>query len=444
MTFNWDVIRDEVTRYLQDLVRINTTNPPGNETPAAEYVAGILTREGFDPLVLESVPGRGNLIARLKGDGRGSPLLLMAHLDVVPAEAEKWEHPPFSGDVTGGYVWGRGTLDTKELVATELMVLLLLKRQSRQLGRDIILMANADEEAGGKFGAGWIVKEHPDLIRADFAINEGGGFGMDILDRRFYACQVAEKGTARFALRTRGRPGHGSQPHRDNAILRLADAVQKIGNADLPAHVTNTVRLFVEGIAGRVDRQYAGLVRDLLDPRRYHRTMQRLPIDDGLRSMFYAMLHNTVTPTMLSAGSKINVIPSIAEARCDARLLPGQTAHDLARELQPVMGKDAEIEFLDETVAIESDFKTPLFSTISRAMARHAPDATLLPYLVVGATDARHVSKLGTRVYGFSPMDGPSAELDRVHGHDERISIDNLVFGTRVLYDVVCDFCSSV
>ncbi len=444
MTFNWDGVRGEVTRYLQDLVRFDTTNPPGNETPAAEYLAGILKREGFEPLVLESVPGRGNLVARLKGNGRAAPLLLMAHLDVVPAEAEKWEHPPYSGDLAGGYVWGRGTLDIKELVAMELMVLLLLKRQACRLGRDVILMANADEEAGGKFGAGWIVKEHPDLIQADFAINEGGGFGMDILDRRFYACQVAEKGTARFAMRTRGRAGHGSQPHRDNAILRLAEAVQKVGNADLPVHVTNTVRLFIEGIAGRVERQYAGLVRDLLDPRRYHRTMQRLPIDDGLRSMFYAMLHNTVTPTMLAAGSKINVIPSIAEARCDARLLPGQTAHDLARELQPVVGRDVEIEFLDDTVAIESDFKTPLFSTISHVMARYAPDATVLPYLVVGATDARHVSKLGTRVYGFSPMVGPTAELDRVHGHDERISIENLVFGTRVLYDVVCDFCSSV
>ncbi len=443
MTFNWDAVRDETTQYLQDLVRFDTTNPPGNETRAAEYLAGILKREGFDPKVLESVPGRGNLIVRLKGDGRAAPLLLMAHLDVVPAEAEKWKHPPFSGDIVNGYVWGRGTLDTKELVAMELMVLLLLKRRNQPIGRDIIWMANADEEAGGKFGAGWVVKEHPDLIRADFAINEGGGFGLDILDRRFYACQVAEKGTARFAMRTRGRPGHGSQPHRDNAILKLADAVQSIGHADLPVHVTNTVRLFVEGIAGRVDRPYAALVRDLLDPKKYRRTMERLPIDDGLRSMFYAMLHNTVTPTMLSAGNKINVIPSVAEARCDARLLPGQTAHDLARELQPIVGREVDIEFLDDTVALETDFKTPLFSTISRVMARYTPDASVLPYLVVGATDARHVGKLGTHVYGFSPMMGPTAELDRVHGHDERISIENLGFGTRVLHDIVCEFGAS-
>ncbi len=443
MTFNWDSICDETTQYLQDLIRLDTTNPPGNETRAAEYLAAILKREGFEPQVLESVPGRGNLTVRLKGDGRATPLLLMVHLDVVPAEAEKWTHPPFSGNMADGYIWGRGTLDTKALAAMELMVLLLLKRQNQPLARDIIWMANADEEAGGKFGAGWMVKEHPDLIRADFAINEGGGFGLNILDQHFYACQVAEKGTARFAMRTRGRPGHGSQPHRDNAILKLADAIQKIGNAELPVHPTNTVRLFVEGIAGRVDRPYAGLVRDLLDPKKYRHAMEHLPIDDGLRSMFYAMLHNTVTPTMLAAGAKINVIPSDAQARCDARLLPGQTAHDLLHEVQPIVGRDVEIEFLDDTPALESDFKTPLFSTISRVMARHKPDATLLPYLVVGATDARHVSKLGTKVYGFSPMTGPTAELDRVHGHDERISIENVSYGTRVLYDVVCEFCAS-
>ncbi len=443
MDLNWDSICDEATQYLQDLIRLDTTNPPGNETPAADYLATILTREGFDPQVLESVPGRGNLIVRLKGDGRAAPLLLMVHLDVVPAESERWTHPPFSGDVANGYIWGRGTLDTKGLAALELMVLLLLKRQNAPLARDVIWMANADEEAGGKFGAGWMVKEHPDLIRADFAINEGGGFGLDILDRRFYACQVAEKGTARFAMRTRGRPGHGSQPHRDNAILKLADAIQKIGMADLAVHPTNTVRLFVEGIAGRVERSYAELVRDLLDPRKYSQAIKRLPVDDGLRSMFYAMLHNTVTPTMLAAGTKINVIPSVAEARCDARLLPGQTAHDLLREVQPIVGREVEIEFLDDTLALESDFKTPLFSTISRVMARHKPDATLLPYLVVGATDARHVSKLGTKVYGFSPMTGSTAELDRVHGHDERISIENVGFGARVLYDVVSEFCAS-
>jgi acetylornithine deacetylase/succinyl-diaminopimelate desuccinylase-like protein len=443
MTINWNAIRDETTRYLQDLVRIDTTNPPGNETKAAKYLAGILKRERIEPTILEAAPGRGNIVARLKGDGRAAPLLLMAHLDVVPAEVDKWTHPPFSADIADGFIWGRGTLDTKELVAMDLMVMLLLKRENTPLARDIILMANADEEAGGQMGAGWMVKQYSDLIRAKYAINEGGGFGLDIMGQRFFTCQVAEKGTARFAMRTRGRPGHGSQPHRDNAVLKLADAIQKIGVSELPLHVTATVKLFIEGVAAKLGKPFDADLRALLDAKKYRAAIERLPLDDGLRSMFYAMLHNTVTPTMLNAGTKINVIPSVAEARCDARVLPGQTSNDLLRELRAVVGNAVEIEFLDDTPALEVNYKTPLFDTIMRVMARHEPSASVLPYLVVGATDARHVRKLGTKIYGFSPMFAPTAELDRVHGHDERISIDNIAFGTRVLYEIVSEFATS-
>jgi acetylornithine deacetylase/succinyl-diaminopimelate desuccinylase-like protein len=438
---NWSAIRGEATHYLQDLIRIDTTNPPGNETKAAEYLAGVLKREGIEPTILESVPGRGNLVARLKGDGRAAPLLLMVHLDVVPAEADKWTHPPFGGEIANGFLWGRGTLDTKELAAMELMVLLLLKRANVPLGRDVIFMANADEETGGRMGAGWMVKEHPDLIRAEYAVNEGGGFAIDLLGQRFFTCQVAEKGTARFVMRTRGRPGHGSQPHRDNSVLKLADAVQKIGSTDFPHHATQTVKLFLEAVAANLGKPYDRELLALLDAAKYPVTLQHLPLDDGMRTMFYAMLHNTVTPTMLSAGSKVNVIPSFAEAKCDARLLPGQTSQGLLRELRAVIGNDVEVEFLDDTPALESDWKSPLYDTITRVVARHAPKAPLLPYLVVGATDARHVRKLGTKVYGFSPMLAPTSELDRVHGHDERISLDNLEFGTRVLHELVSEFC---
>lgn len=439
---NWSAVREESTRYLQDLVRIDTTNPPGNETTAAEYLASVLKREGFEPQVLESAPGRGNLVARLKGDGRAAPLMLMVHIDVVPAEADKWTRPPFSGDIHDGYIWGRGTLDTKGLAAMELTTLLLLKRQGLPLARDIIFMANADEETGGRLGAGWMVREHPELIRSEYAINEGGGFGIDILGERFYTCQVGEKGTARFVMRTRGRAGHASQPHRDNAVLKLADAIQKIGGAELPVHVCATTRLFLETVAAQVDRQYGAELRALIDPKRYRWAIERLPIDESMRSMLFAMLHNTVTPTMLNAGTKINVIPSVAEARCDARVLPGQTSHDILREVTGVLGKAVEIEFLDDTPALEADFRTPLFDAIDCVVQKYDSKATLLPYLVVGATDARHVTKMGTKVYGFTPMFAPTCELDRVHGHDERISIENLAFGTRILYDVVSGFCA--
>jgi acetylornithine deacetylase/succinyl-diaminopimelate desuccinylase-like protein len=443
MTDNWNVTRDQVTRYLQDLVRIDTSNPPGNETRAAEYLAGVLRSEGLEPTVLESAPGRGNIVARLQGDGRAAPLLLMAHLDVVPVEADKWAHPPFGAEIIDGYIWGRGTLDTKDLVAAELMVMLLLKREGKQLARDIIFMANADEEAGGRLGAGWVVEKHPDLIRAEYAINEGAGFAFDILGQRFFTCQTSEKGTARFTMRTHGRPGHGSQPHPDNAVLKLADAIQKIGAAEFPHHATKSVRDFFEGIAAHVDKQYRSDVLALLDAKKYTTAMKHLPIDDSMRSMLYAMLHNTVTPTMLNAGTKINVIPSAAEARCDARLISGQTTDDLLRELRAVIGERVEIVFEDNRMGRESDHRTPLFETITRVLARYEPHAPVLPLLVVGATDARHVTKLGTKVYGFRPMIAPMEELDTVHGHNERVSIDNMLFGTRVLYDVVREFASA-
>ncbi len=440
MTLNWNAIRDETTRYLQDLIRIDTTNPPGNETRAAEYLAAVFKREGIEPIVLESAPGRGNIVARLKGDGRAAPLLLMAHLDVVPVEADKWEHPPFGGDIIDGYLWGRGALDTKQLAAMELMVMLLLKREGKPLARDVIFMGNADEEAGGKLGAGWMVEHHRDLINAEYAINEGGGFGVEFMGHTFFTCQTGEKGTARFTMRTRGKPGHASQPHADNAILKLADAIQKIGAAKFPLHVTPTVRVFFERIAAKLGQPYATLLPALLDSKRYDAVMSRLPLNESMRAMLYAMLHNTVTPTMLNAGTKINVIPSVAEAKCDARLLPGFTADDLLRELRAFLDHDVEIEFQDNTPGREADHRTPLFETIARVMARHVPDAPVLPYLVVGATDARHVTKLSTRVYGFCPMRAPMEELDSVHGHNERIALENLEFGTRVLYDVVSEF----
>ncbi len=435
------MVREQVVSHLQNLVRLNSTNPPGNETPVAEYLAHVLRDEGIDSNILEAAPGRGNLVAKIKGDGRAAPLLIMAHLDTVPSEPDKWSHEPLSGDLANGFVWGRGTLDTKNLVAMELMVMLLIKRSGKDLARDLIFMGNADEETGGRLGAGWLVKEYPDLIRSEYAINEGGGFGLKILGRPYFTCQIGEKGTARFALRAHGRSGHASQPHWDNAVLKLARAVEKIGTTEMPLHVTETARRFIEGIAENSYGQYQADLRGLLDSRRHRACMDRLPLEDGLPSMLHAMLHNTVTPTMLNAGTKINVIPSVAEARCDARILPGQTARDLENELAGLTGNGVEIEFLDNTPGFEGNHETVLFDTITNVMMRHRPDAKVLPYLVVGATDARHVRKLGTKVLGFSPMFAPSSELDRVHGHNERISVDNLEFGTRVLYDVVTQFC---
>jgi acetylornithine deacetylase/succinyl-diaminopimelate desuccinylase-like protein len=279
------------------------------------------------------------------------------------------------------------------------------------------------------------------LIRAEYAINEGGGFGSKILGKRIYSVQTGEKGTARFTLRARGRAGHGSMPHRENAVLRLAAGLGKLGEATLPQHVVPTARLRIEGLAQVLGGRVGSSLRLLLDSKNGTDILEKLPLDEGLRGVLYAMLHNTVTPTMLRAGSKINVIPSMAEARVDARLLPGQTKETFLKELRAVLDNSFEIEFDENaTPGLEFDPASPLYDTFKRVLGRYDPEATILPELNAGATDARHVAKLGTKVYGFCPMYDRDREMERVHGHDERISLENVEFGTRMLYEVVSEF----
>lgn len=434
---------DSAVTYLRALLCINTVNPPGNEVEACRYVASVLAGANIESSILEAAPSRGNLVARLKGDGRAAPLLLMAHLDVVPVEAEHWSHPPFEAVEHEGFLYGRGALDTKELVAMELAAFIALKELRVPLARDVVLMFNADEEAGGRLGAGWMVREHPELIRAEYAINEGGGFGTTILGKRIYNIQTGEKGTARFTLRARGKPGHGSMPHSDNAVLKLAHGLELLGNATLPRHLVSTTQLYIEGLAKAVGGQAGAVLRELVNGENGNLSLDTLPIDPGLTNLLYAMMHNTATPTKLNAGGKINVIPSTAEAQVDGRILPGQTQSSFLRELRTVLDDSHEIEFHEHSsVGIEMDPQSPLLDTISRVLKRHDPEAQLLPELVVGATDARHVSKLGTKVYGFCPMFDNASEMERVHAHDERISIENIKFGARVVYDVVSEFAS--
>ena len=433
----------DVTRLTQDLIRFDTTNPPGNETPCIEYIAAILRREGIEPVVLESAPGRGNLVARLKGDGSLPPILLMGHVDVVPAEADHWQRPPFSGDLVDGIVWGRGATDMKQMVAMELMTVLMLKRAGVPLKRDVILMVNGDEETGGRLGAGFIAQQHPDLIRdAEYAINEGGATSLELDGKTFFVCATAEKASARFTLRGRGEPGHGALPHTRNAILPLAQALARLIETPLPLRVTKTARAHVEAIASHVNHGLSATLIDLLDPATHDAAMAALPLSEPIKRRLAASLHNTATPTILRAGTKINVIPAVAEADVDCRILPGTTLDALEGELRAVVGSQVEIEFGPVYQPLESDPASPLFETMRHVLAEHAPGAVLAPDLIVGGTDAKSVAPLGIKVYGFVPMryEGPSMAA-LAHNHDERVSVANLEFGTRVLYDVVSRFC---
>jgi acetylornithine deacetylase/succinyl-diaminopimelate desuccinylase-like protein len=442
---DWQAVGDEVIDHLRALLRLDTRNPPGNEIRAAEYIGAVLDREGIPYEIVGPSPDRATIVARLTGDGSAQPLLLMSHTDVVAVEPDKWTHDPFAAEIADGFIYARGALDMKHMVTMELMTMLLLKRSGVRLKRDVIYMAAADEEVGGHQGAGWVVRNRPDLIQAEYALNEGGGSGMEINGRRYYTVQTAEKGTARFRMRVRGTPGHGSVPHDDNAVLKLAEALVKLRQQAMPVHFTASLRGFVEGIASAQAPDVAAALRAVIaDEAQADAAIANLPFEPSFKYRLGAMIRNSVSPTMLNAGSQINVIPSIAEASLDGRILPGWTHDIFEQEIRAVVGDDVEIEFLDPQSALEADPQSPLFDVITAVLADHDAEATPIPTLLTGATDAKHVARLGTKVYGFAPglYDGPG-EWNRIHGHDERVSVRSVQWGTRVLYEIVERFAGA-
>ncbi|GAC1530163.1 MAG: M20/M25/M40 family metallo-hydrolase [Chloroflexota bacterium] len=429
---------NEAIRTLQDLLRIDTTNPPGNETAAVRYIAEVLHREGYKPQILESAPGRGNVVVRYPGTGELPPLLLYGHVDVVVAEDQYWTHAPFSGDLADDCIWGRGALDMKSMVSQELLVMLALQRTGTRLKRDVIFAATADEEVGGKAGMGWLVDQHPDLIRAEYGLGEGGGSTMYIAGKPFYDVRTAEKGTCRFILRARGNPGHGSIPRSDSAVTKLAQAVVRLSSASLPFSSTPTVAALFEALGETL--KLPNHLRPF-NEKSVARVLEMLPLDFG--QYLHAVTHDTAVPTCLQAGQKINVIPTVAEAAVDGRYLPGNNAESFLEEIRTIVGDDIELEIVDSDPPPEAVLGGPLYDTIASVMQRHEPDATILPIVLAGATDAKHLSRLGTRCLGFGPIkvaEGfPIEQL--VHGHDERIPVDGYIWGIDVLHDIVVQFC---
>ncbi|MGI8826553.1 MAG: M20/M25/M40 family metallo-hydrolase [Chloroflexota bacterium] len=430
---------DEAVRYLRDVLRIDTTNPPGNETEAAQYLAEVLRRDGYDPIVRESAPGRGNVVARYPGTGALPPLLLYGHMDVVMAEPQRWTLAPFSGEVADGCIWGRGALDMKSLVVQELMVMLMLRRRGVRLRRDVIFAATADEEVGGRAGMGFLVDHHRSLVQAEYGLSEGGGTTMYVAGKALYDVRTAEKGTCRFRLRALGRPGHGSVPRADTAVTKAAEAVLALQRARFPFRATPTVDAFFKELCRALS-----LPPDMhaLDEHNFDRVMQILPAD--LAHYLHAITHDTVVPTGLRAGRKINVIPGEADVFVDGRYLPGQTAGEFLGEVRGILGPGYEIESTDMSEPLEDPPGDPLFQTIRSVMHRYAPGSIVAPIMLAGATDAKHVARMGTRCLGFGPLrvaEGfPLEHL--IHGHDERIPIEGFAWGIDVLHDIVSEFCA--
>ncbi len=434
----------EATAFLQRLIQFDTTNPPGNELACAQYIAEVFAGESLAAEVVEPVPGRGSVVARLPGSGAKRPLLLLSHLDVVPAVAADWRHPPFGGEIADGCVWGRGALDTKNLTALWMSLLLAVKRQGLTPSRDLVFAATGDEEMGGTWGVGWLVEHRPDLVLdCEFALNEGGGAGARLAGRTVYHLQTGEKGIAWTRVTATGTGGHASMPHPDNPVVRLAGALHRIGTTPLPLRLTDTFRLYVERLAAALGPELGPVVKEALGEESAERALAALG-DDYEASTIRAMSRNTACPTVVRASDKTNVIPREASALVDCRVLPGQTPEDLLAQLREILGLEGRpeekirLELERANPASESPPDTELTRAVEKALAKHDPDATLVPFLSPGGTDGRYLRPRGIVCYGFCPL-LPGEDQASVHGVDERLSLRSIEFGLKVLWDVIAE-----
>ena len=416
MTISWQAFQQEALDSLRALVRLDTTNPPGNERIAVDYLADALGAHGVKAVIRESAPTRANLVARIAGiDSSAGALLLSSHTDVVPVERSGWTREPFSGEIAQGCVWGRGSIDMKSKCAMDLAMMTALKRANARPNRDVMMVAVADEEAGSDYGAKFLVERHPDLVRAGYVLNEVGGFTVHLGSRRFYPIQVAEKGFVTVKMKVTAMPGHGSMPRSDTAISRMSELITKIVKTPMRQKVSPFMR----------------------------KTLAEMGVPvEGAGLLFQPMLANTVSPTILRAGYKDNVIPGEATVVLDGRTLPGEDPESFMAELREIVGPDPTFELIKTAPPAETSPDTPLFELIAKSVEAADPGARAIPWMIPGATDSKFYSKLGAACYGFSPVrlepHMPFGSL--YHGNDERLPIDGFNWGLKVYADVVLKF----
>jgi acetylornithine deacetylase/succinyl-diaminopimelate desuccinylase-like protein len=426
---DWKALGEETAGVLTDLIRIDTQNPPGGETPAARVIARKLEAEGISAEVLESAPGRGNVHARLRGSGGARPIILLAHLDVVPADPSTWSVPPFAGERRDGYVYGRGALDAKGVAAIQLMTMIALKRSGQPLARDVILLATADEETGGRAGAGWITEHRPDLLGdAEYLLTEGDNIHEPQPGRYVVQVAVAEKTPCWVKLTAKGEGGHGSTPAAETAVTRLVRALEHVREYRSPIKVVPAVEDYFAAVApletpplrDRLSHLAASLENPDFVSEFTHNARQN------------ALVRNTMTPTVLQGSPKTNVIPDQASAHLDCRLLPGEDPKDFLATLRDVISDEqVQIDTLLSFPASSSDSKSALMTAI-RALAQN-DGAAVVPSVIPGFTDSHYFRAKGVASYGFVPFVLQQSDEKTVHGTDERVSVDNLTNGVRRL-----------
>jgi acetylornithine deacetylase/succinyl-diaminopimelate desuccinylase-like protein len=436
-------IEGEAVAWLQGLIRINTSNPPGNELVAAKYVADILKQEGIPSEIFESTPGRGFLVARLSATAVPDPsraLLLMAHLDVVGVDKSKWSVDPFGAVTKDGYMYGRGTIDDKGMLAANLAVFISLKRSGARLNRDVVFLAEGDEEAGGATGMKFAVDKHWDKIAAGYSLNEGGQTVLNNGKVQSVGVQVSEKVAENVDVIATGTSGHGSMPRKDNPVVHLAAAIAKIGMFEAPVQLNSVTRGYFEGLAPVEDEETGKWMLALESSDRAEHAARWL---SNASPIWNSMLRDTIAPTMLQAGIRQNVVPSEARGVLNIRLLPGDMLTPLLRKLQELVN-DPQIRFEAEAnggeAAPSSSLTTDLYGTIKAAAAQTFPGATLVPYMSTGATDSSPLRMRNVQAYGLNPFPLTNDDLMRMHADDERVPLNSFRQGIEFLSRIVNAF----
>jgi acetylornithine deacetylase/succinyl-diaminopimelate desuccinylase-like protein len=421
-------LREDATELLQELIRLDTVNPPGNETAAAELLRAYLESAGVAGELYAKVPERANLVARIPGRGDGPTLLLLAHTDTVLADPLEWSVSPWSGELRDGQVWGRGALDMKGHCAAAAAAMAQVARDTGPPGGDVVFAACADEEVGDDFGLSWLCREHPDAVRTDFCVNEGGGDRVVVNGHPVYLCSTAEKMSSPFRLRVRGRSGHASMPGiADNALVRAAGLIDRLGSFEVTPRLLPETEAFFAALGPVPDEAEIRSSLAALEP--------------AVRAMVEPMLGLTVSPTIIDASRQRNVIPGLCEVICDCRLLPGQTQSEAEASIRAWLGPDAyELDWIEGIGGTRSPLESPLWEAVESFVGAEEEGATVAPIVLPGFTDSHWVREaFGTIAYGFFPMRTMEPELTAklIHSADERIAVDDLELGTRFLLHVV-------
>jgi acetylornithine deacetylase/succinyl-diaminopimelate desuccinylase-like protein len=439
---DWQSADAETVSRLQAIIRFDTTNPPGNELPLALYLEAALRDEGIETTLFEPEENRAVLVGRIRGNGKKRPVILLAHMDVVGVERLRWSVDPFAGEVRDGYLYGRGAIDDKGMLAANLMTMLLLRRAfvggSGRLSRDVIFLATSDEEAGGEWGMGWLVKHHPEVLDAEFALNEGGRTRIIEGGQRYLAVQSAEKVSHVVTVTAHGSAGHAAIPLPDNTIFRLARALETLSRYVEPVMLTEITRKFFGQLAEVWPREVEkNAMIDLVssDPKRAEagaKVLSAIPV-------FNAVLRNGISPTVVKGGNQFNVIPASAEAVLNVRTLPGHSIDKVVNRLRAIVsepGVSIEITHRGEE-APASDPESEMFAAIAETAHELDPGMAVVPYLSTGVTDSARLRTLGVKAYGVLPFPMVQSDEERMHGHDERVPLESLYFGTRLIYGAI-------